>query len=487
MSSQNETPRSTADGLGSTVPEFARKLSAFIDTMNEIAHEYTSDEQSLAQILADHFEVEPTLLEPVSQKFPVWRHADLDVAVELVIGEAKQLIGVSADDENYDFPDLLANRYHSFRPGPVEFTSVPTAPDQRRRVTKNGLHLFTYHDAKMALLETQIAEFGRPESRVSVLSTSAEAADELLREISTAMNEHSFLRNQLISFGASEFDDGPGIVRFHPRPTISASEVILPADTLERIERHVLGLTTIAAKLKSTGQHLKRGILLYGPPGTGKTHTVRYLAAIGRDRTIITLSGSGLSAVELAADTARALQPAIVVLEDCDLVAEDRDLSESGAPLLFDILDALDGLAGDSDIAFILTTNRAEALEEALIQRPGRIDLAVEVPLPDEDSRVDLFALYSSRLDLGEQTYRRAAAATPGVTASFVKEAVRRSIVNAAVTGGEVSDSDLLHAVEELQSDAERLTASLLASGSSWEDGPEDDDPEYADTGEVEG
>ena len=88
--------------------------------------------------------------------------------------------------------------------------------------------------------------------------------------------------------------------------------------------------------------------------------------------------------VGAAAQIARAHQPAIVVIEDCDLIAEDRDhhFGSGASPLLFTLLDAMDGLDQDADVVFLLTTNRAEALEKALAQRPGRVDLAVEIPLP---------------------------------------------------------------------------------------------------------
>ena len=55
---------------------------------------------------------------------------------------------------------------------------------------------------------------------------------------------------------------------------------------------------------------------------------------------------------------ARALQPSIVVLEDCDLIAEDRSFGHGPQPLLFEVLDAMDGLDNDADVAFVLTTNR---------------------------------------------------------------------------------------------------------------------------------
>ena len=72
----------------------------------------------------------------------------------------------------------------------------------------------------------------------------------------------------------------------------------------------------------------------------------------------------------------------MVVLEDVDLVATDRDYVPDGNPLLFSLLDAMDGVGADADVTFVLTTNRADILETALVDRPGRVDLAIEIPAP---------------------------------------------------------------------------------------------------------
>ena len=153
---------------------------------------------------------------------------------------------------------------------------------------------------------------------------------------------------------------------------------------MARIERHVVGAARHRETLRAAGQHLKRGVLLYGPPGTGKTHTVRYLLGRMPGVTSVVLAGNALGLVSAATDLAHALQPAIVVLEDVDLIAEHREMHLGPQPLLFTLLDAMDGLTAEADVAFVLTTNRADLLEAALTQRPGRVDLAVEMPLPDE-------------------------------------------------------------------------------------------------------
>ena len=181
------------------------------------------------------------------------------------------------------------------------------------------------------------------------------------------------------------------------------------------------------------GARVPKGLLLYGPPGTGKTHTTRYLLGRMTDYTRLVLTGRALVAVGSVAALARDLHPAVVVLEDVDLVAEDRSFGPAASPVLFDLLDAMDGGAPDADLLFLLTTNRADLLEPALAARPGRVDVAVEISLPDATGRQRLLDLYGRQVPLTLTDDETAAAVerTEGVTASFLKELVRRSLLEA--------------------------------------------------------
>ena len=158
-----------------------------------------------------------------------------------------------------------------------------------------------------------------------------------------------------------------------------------------------------------------------------------------------------------------------MVLEDCDLVAEHRG-GETNA-VLFETLEAMDGLAPDADITFILTTNRVDLLERALVERPGRVDLAVEIPKPDLEARERLFRLYAAEMlaagQLTEAAVHTAAARTEGVTASFTKELIRRAAINAAQENRPPRDADVSHALDEMLSDAESLTRTLLGGEGS--------------------
>jgi ATP-dependent 26S proteasome regulatory subunit len=151
-----------------------------------------------------------------------------------------------------------------------------------------------------------------------------------------------------------------------------------------------------------------------------------YLASRMPDRTVLLITGRGMGLLEQACTMARVLQPATIVLEDVDLVAEERTARGVGcSPLLFELLNQMDGLADDADILFVLTTNRPDLLEPALAARPGRIDQAIEVPVPDAECRGRLFALYGHGLKVVAPVDRYIER-TAGASAAFIRELLRR-------------------------------------------------------------
>ena len=133
-------------------------------------------------------------------------------------------------------------------------------------------------------------------------------------------------------------------------------------------------------------------------------------------------------------------------------------------PLLFELLNEMDGLAEDADVVFVLTTNRPDLLEPALAARPGRIDQATEIPLPDAGSRGRLISLYGKGLDLRLDDADSIVARTEGVSASFIKEALRRATLFAAEEAGAltVTDRHVNEALDELLVAGGALTVRLL-------------------------
>jgi ATP-dependent 26S proteasome regulatory subunit len=133
--------------------------------------------------------------------------------------------------------------------------------------------------------------------------------------------------------------------------------------------------------------------------------------------------------------------------------------------VLFAVLDALDGLDGDADVTFILTTNRVHVLEPALAERPGRVDLAVEIPLPDAAARRRLFHSYAALQPFTDSAVDAAADRAVDTTGSFAKELVRRAVLSAAEGDRQLTDADLSTALDELLDASAQLARNLLGGG----------------------
>jgi ATP-dependent 26S proteasome regulatory subunit len=262
-------------------------------------------------------------------------------------------------------------------------------------------------------------------------------------------------------------DDRRGGIRvqFHRLPQIDRDQIILPQGLLNRIERQTIGFHKQANRMLAMGRHLKRGMLLHGAPGTGKTLTAMYLASQMRERTVLLLTGRGMGLIEQSCAMARVLQPSIVVLEDVDLIAEERTREGACAAVLFELLNQMDGLSDDADILFLLTTNRPDILEPALASRPGRIDQAIEIPLPDADCRRRLIDLYGRGLTLRLERLDHLITKTEGASAAFIRELLRKAALFAAdemLDAPVVMDRHVDEALHELVVAGGTLTKSLL-------------------------
>src|SRR5262245_1031418 len=249
------------------------------------------------------------------------------------------------------------------------------------------------------------------------------------------------------------------------RPT-GRADIVLPDRLIEAVERNVLGLLKHGKTLRRAGRSTRHGLLFHGPPGTGKTLMIRYLAHACRDHTVIQLTGRQLGLIRESCRMARLLAPSLVVLEDVDLVAQERPDNPSPV-ILHELLDEMDGLGPRTECVFLLTTNRPAVIEPALSARPGRIDQAIEFPLPDADSRRRLFRVYGQGLDLTNVELEGWVRRTDGVSPAFIEELLRKAALMAAERGatGEplpVADQDVHTAAEELVLFGGELTQKLL-------------------------
>jgi hypothetical protein len=458
----------------------ATGLSQLLADLHLFAAEATGE--PLAGRVEAHLGSDPRALPVLNHEFPEYQLVDVQVALEAWTSCGPQrsldVIGVSGDQRRFQpLSELLAG--HRAGVGPVDFEDVADSPDSTRSCVRFGIFLLDDAGLRSAvLLRGADAHGPMQNAMIEVISVDPASGKGVMEELRRLAVERSVLRGQVLAVGPGE-GNVYGRLRFMRRPHLDREGLVLPEATLGEIERHVMGIAHHGARLRAAGQHLKRGVLLYGPPGTGKTHTVRYLLSQMEGVTAFVLSGQALGLIGQACALARALQPSIVVLEDVDLIAGDRSFGPVGSnPLLFEVLNQIDGLGDDVDVTFLLTTNRVDILERALSERPGRVDAAVEISPPDEPGRRRLLRLYGAPLgvaSLADTDLADAVEATSGRTATYLREVVRRAAVLAAErqpVGPLMVDGALLaEAATALLGDRTALTRAVLG-------GPEEPDAE---------
>lgn len=472
----NVHDQSDDDGLD---PAAARQLAVSLARILDGAHHLlmnSGSSSATSRKLEQHLGVDFDASVLVSANLPIWQHVSAQRGLDVYLierADAPDWFGiVSPHRQHMDLMSLLRQERQSGTESvaAAEYTSAADGPASQVDVVAFGLvctHAPSGEPVVAAL--HQSAMHGPPVLAVNVLAADRRVASATAERLRELIEQHDVIRGQVVSFGQTE-NYGNALVSFLPRPDVGFDDVILAPDVLPTVEHHILSTGEHADRLRRTGIHLKRGLLLHGPPGTGKTHTVRYLMSRAVGSTVIVLTGNSLQFIDQAAALARRLAPTIVVVEDVDLVGRDRSFSPTGNPLLFSLLDAMDGVAADADVTFILTTNRAGDLEEALVERPGRIDLAVEIPRPDAGARAKLLRLYAGTARL-DADLAPAVEVTEGATASAMKELMRRSVLAAIEADPDpehtpvVTTQILSSVVDRFVSDAQELSRALVGAG----------------------
>jgi transitional endoplasmic reticulum ATPase len=182
-----------------------------------------------------------------------------------------------------------------------------------------------------------------------------------------------------------------------------------------------------------------KGILLYGPPGTGKTMIAKAVATTS-EANFISIKGPELiskwvgeseKGVREVFRKARQAAPCVVFFDELDAIAPRRGGSEGDVHVtervISQMLTEMDGLEDLKGVVVIGATNRPDIIDEALL-RPGRFDRLLEVPVPDKDSRKQIFQIHTRKKPLDSNVnLDRLVEMTDGMTGADIA-----TIVNAA-------------------------------------------------------
>jgi cell division protease FtsH len=396
------------------------------------------------------------------REFPGRIQADLQSAIEGIIQSSRLVLasGVPTEYEIYGISLAQVLDDTDRQVSPIRFDEVAIGEEQPLRCFRNGIWLLMRDGVRFALfLFKKLNHCSTPEMLVAVAAPDTPEAKELTASIfgdcEAAVRKATAYRGKVLSLESDDSYMGESVgIKVHCVRSVEREQVILPERTVELIERNVLDFVDKRERLRELGQPTRKGLLFYGPPGNGKTHLIHYLINRLAGHTTLLIGAEQVARLGEYMTLARLLQPSIVVLEDVDLIALDRGSLQSPLQesLLNKLLNEMDGLTEAADILFILTTNRPESLEDALASRPGRIDQAVEFPLPDALGRRKLVDLYSRGFAIGNNLVTEIVQRTEHASAAFIKELMRRSVQYHIGRNGanELEFEDVRQALDEL-------------------------------------
>jgi len=196
-------------------------------------------------------------------------------------------------------------------------------------------------------------------------------------------------------------------------PRLLESVILQPGEK-EHLVQDIDKFRKSKKRYETLGIPYHRGYLFYGPPGTGKTSLVSALAA---------KFGLSVYLLNLADFTDRTFMNAVnqvnpnsvLLFEDIDCMKsgkarapssprtsdgiqgrDEKETAERNGVTLSGLLNALDGFYAPTNVLFMMTTNRIESLDEALL-RPGRIDYRLYLGQATERQKVELYRRFFSQ------------------------------------------------------------------------------------------
>ena len=435
------------------------------------------NDKSLFEALDSHFS--PTRLEDLTvtrREFPHWMRPDLQRALDLLFASVPHRffgIRLRERDLSLRFSDLLETVDKAPAIGAAEYQEADLGEGKKMLCLIRGLWLGEQQEQRFAVLIDVSEGYRAPRVRIEIAVVSGKAgaacAARLLDCLMMSSERGECWRGKslVLDRAHDDFEISPAGLRVADVAAVKREDIVLADETFALVERNTLGFAAHARRLSELGLSARKGVLLHGPPGTGKTLIARWLIGALEGFTKLIVASEHYALLPEYLGIARVTQPALVLLEDVDVVGAVRDgpWTARGSALNV-LLNEMDGFAPQACVLFVLTTNRPEVLEPALALRPGRVDQVIEIGLPAERERRLLVKRYSGAVHIDDALVEDAARRVGRASPAFIKELMRRAAQAMLERGSEntIEMTDLEQALGDMLGAGGRLGARILGA-----------------------
>jgi transitional endoplasmic reticulum ATPase len=251
---------------------------------------------------------------------------------------------------------------------------------------------------------------------------------------------------------------------FVERPNVHWNDV----GALERVKDELRDSIELPLKdpaaFEKMGIRPVKGMLLVGPPGTGKTLLAKAVAT-ERESNFISIKGPEILSKYVGESEktlreifrkARLAAPCIIFIDEIDSIAHPRG-ADSGDSMVSErvvdtLLTEMDGLQELKNVVVLAATNRPDAIDPAIL-RAGRFDKIIDIPMPDQKAREQIFTIHTKKMPLDKSVdLIELAKVTDNYTGAEIENLCREAGMSAIRAGRDiVKGEDFKKALDEIK------------------------------------
>jgi hypothetical protein len=268
------------------------------------------------------------------------------------------------------------------------------------RTPRNGAFDVEWNGARLRVYLVQWRESYRSVERSVVVAETLELAEAFVAAVNAHCNQPGA---QVLRFNGGCWSRSAELYR--TIQTASFDDLVLAGDQKAKIQADFTSFLRGREEYERYGVPWRRGVLFLGPPGNGKTHCVRAVLKMLEVPILFVQSlrakyATDDATIEQVFQRAHEITPCCLVFEDLDAMINDGNRSV--------FLNHLDGLGHLSGVLTIATTNHAERLDPAIVDRPSRFDRKYHFALPALPERLAYLSAWNARLDVAMRIDTRA-------------------------------------------------------------------------------